>query len=316
MPDVVSRGTLFDPTLVKDLITKVAGKSSLIKLANQEPVAFNGNKYFTFTMDDEVNMVAENAAKARGGMALTPKTVVPIKVEYGARVSDEFMYGTEELKLDILRQFNEGYAKKVARGLDIMAMHRMNPRTATVSTQIDAANAFDTAIAQANIVEYDATVTNGANEAIEEAAAKIAEYADLTGVAMSRDFARDLAKTTNDEEGKGARMYPELRWGGNPGSLNGTPVDVNSTVSFGESDDKAIVGDFQNFFRWGIAKEIPLEVIQYGNPDNSEDGDLKGHNQVYLRAETYIGFAIMDPAAFAMIVAEGEGEQTEEQPAG
>ena len=81
MPDVVSRGTLFDPMLVKDLITKVAGKSSLIKLANQEPVAFNGNKYFTFTMDDEVNMVAENAAKARGGMALTPKTVVPIKVE-------------------------------------------------------------------------------------------------------------------------------------------------------------------------------------------------------------------------------------------
>lgn len=301
MAEVVNGRTLFDPELVKDLISKVQGKSALIKLANQEPVSFNGNKYFTFTMDDEVNLVAESGAKARGAMALTPKTVVPIKVEYGARVSDEFMYGAEELQLDILRQFNEGYAKKVARGLDIMAFHRMNPRTASVSTLIDEANAFDTAIDTENKVTYDATKVNGANEAIEDAAAKIAEYADLTGVAMSRDFARDLAKTTNDEEGKGARLYPELRWGGNPESLNGTPVDVNSTVSFGNSTDKAIVGDFQNFFKWGIAKEIPLEVIQYGNPDNSQEGDLKGHNQVYLRAETYIGFAIMDPAAFALV---------------
>lgn len=314
MADVVNGRTLFDPELVKDLITKVAGKSSIVKLANQEPVAFNGNKYFIFTMDDEVNLVAESAAKARGAMAVAPKTVIPVKIEYGARVSDEFMYGAEELKLDILRQFNEGYAKKVARGIDIMAFHRMNPRTATVSTLIDSANAFDTAIASANKVEFDETAVNGANEAIEDAAALIAEYADLTGVAMSRAFARELAKTTNDAEGKGARMYPELRWGGNPGSLNGTPIDVNSTVSFGESDDKAIVGDFQNFFRWGIAKEIPLEVIQYGNPDNSEEGDLKGHNQVYLRAETYVGFAIMDPAAFAMVV---DAEETEvEQPAG
>lgn len=301
MAEVVNGRTLFDPELVKDLISKVKGKSALIKLANQEPVSFNGNKYFTFTMDDEVNLVAESGSKARGAMALTPKTVVPIKVEYGARVSDEFMYGAEELQLDILRQFNEGYAKKVARGLDIMAFHRMNPRTASVSTLIDEANAFDTAIDTENKVTYDATQVNGANEAIEDAAAKIAEYADLTGVAMSRDFARDLAKTTNDEEGKGARLYPELRWGGNPESLNGTPVDVNSTVSFGNSTDKAIVGDFQNFFKWGIAKEIPLEVIQYGNPDNSQEGDLKGHNQVYLRAETYIGFAIMDPAAFALV---------------
>lgn len=302
MADVVNGRTLFDPILVNDLINKVAGKSSIVRLSASEPIAFNGNKYFTFTMADEVNLVAESGAKARGAMALAPKTVIPVKVEYGARVSDEFMYGSEELKLDILRQFNEGYAKKVARGLDIMAFHRMNPRTATVSTLIDQSNAFDTAITSGNVIEYDATATNGADAAIEEAISKIAEYADLTGIAMSRDFASALATTTADAAGNGPRLYPELRWGQNPGTINGTPVDVNSTVSFGSSDDKAIVGDFQNYFKWGIAKEIPLEVIQYGNPDNSDAGDLKGHNQVYLRAETYIGFAIMDPAAFAMVV--------------
>jgi len=41
------------------------------------------------------------------------------------------------------------------------------------------------------------------------------------------------------------------------------------------------------------AKEIPLEVIEYGNPDNdAEAGDLKGHNQVYLRCELYLGVGV------------------------
>lgn len=301
-PNVVARGTLFQPELVTDLIDKTKGHSSIATLVGSDPIAFNGNEYFTFSMDDEMNLVAENGAKARGGVTILPKTIVPLKLEYGARFSDEFKYGAEEKRIEYLRAFNEGFSKKVARALDIMAFHRMNPRTAQVSTLIDSSNAFDTAVDSGSQIEYDDTVVNGADACIEEAITKIADYADLTGIAMSKAFSAELAKTTNDAEGKGARLYPELRWGAKATSINGIPVDVNSTVSFGESDDLAILGDFQNYFKWGIAKEIPLEVIEYGNPDNSDDGDLKGHNQVYLRAEVYIGFAIMDPDAFAMVV--------------
>ena len=68
--------------------------------------------------------------------------------------------------------------------------------------------------------------------------------------------------------------------------------------------DRAIVGDFTNGFRWGYAKEIPIEIIKYGNPDNDATlGDLKGHNQIYIRGEMYIGWGILDPAAFALIKA-------------
>lgn len=43
---------------------------------------------------------------------------------------------------------------------------------------------------------------------------------------------------------------------------------------------------------------------RYGNPDNDTQlGDLKGHNQVYLRGEAYIGWGILDPSAFAHIKA-------------
>ena len=62
---------------------------------------------------------------------------------------------------------------------------------------------------------------------------------------------------------------------------------------------KAIVGDFQNAFRWGYAENIPLEIIQYGNPDGL--GDLKQTNQIVLRAEAYIGWGILDAASFAII---------------
>lgn len=50
---VLSKGSLFDPILVKDLVSKVKGKSSLAKLHAQEPLPFNGQKEFTFTMDSE-----------------------------------------------------------------------------------------------------------------------------------------------------------------------------------------------------------------------------------------------------------------------
>ena len=41
MTDQLSRGTLFDPMLVTDLINKVKGHSSLAKLSNQQAIPFN-----------------------------------------------------------------------------------------------------------------------------------------------------------------------------------------------------------------------------------------------------------------------------------
>lgn len=291
MATTLKKGELFAPETVTDLFNKVAGHSSLAKLAKSMPIAFNGNEIFTFSMDDEVNIVAEDAQKSAGTITVSPIKVVPIKVEYGSRVTDEFLYASEEKQLDILKAFNEGYSKKIARGLDIMAIHGVNPRTGTAATQIGT-NSFDTNTSITKI-EYEET---SIEDNIESAIAAIGEAYDTTGMIMSKDFSATLASLTVN----GVKQYPELAWGANPGVVRGLPVDVNSTVSFNKSNDKAIVGDFANAFRWGFAKEIPLEVIQYGDPDQSGK-DLKAYNQVYLRCETYIGWAILDPAAFARI---------------
>lgn len=300
----LSKGTLFDPVLVTELIDRVKGKSSLAQLCAQEPVPFNGQKEFVFTMGSEANLVAENAAKSAGTVALSPVIINPVKIEYGARVSDEFMYAAEEERIDILRSFNDGFAKKAARALDIMAFHGKNPRTGLVSSLLGT-NYFDNGVQAA----YEGALTSGqdANDLVENAIALISEGYDATGFAMAPSFRTKLSKLTLGGSNKQPR-FPELGWGRAPGSINGLPVSVNSTVSFGQSTDYGIIGDFENAFKWGYAKEIPLKVIEYGCPDNdTEAGDLQGHNQVYLRCELYLGWGILDKNAFALLRSGAQG---------
>lgn len=283
----LEKSTLFDPKLVGDLINKVQGASALAQLSGQTPIPFNGQKEFIFTMDSEVDVVAESGAKSHGGVTVTPKTIVPIKIEYGARVSDEFMYASEEEKIQILQAFNEGFARKVARGIDLMALHGINPRTGVASAVIGTNN-FDSVIVTPVVA---ALGLGDIDAAIEEA---IGSVDRVTGMALSPAGRAALAKLTATD---GRALFPELAWGNAPKVVNGLAVEVNDTVE----DSVAYLGDFANAFKWGFAKQIPLEVIQYGDPDNS-GLDLKGYNQVYLRAEAYVGWGILDDAAFISIV--------------
>lgn len=292
MPGTLSKGTLFDPELVKDLVNKVKGHSSLAVLSKQTPIPFNGRKEFTFTMDSEIDVVAENGKKSHGGISVDPVTILPIKVEYGARISDEFMKASEEEQIDILKAFNDGFAKKIASGLDIMALHGVNPRTGAASTVIGD-NHFDKKVTQT--VTYDETKPD-AN--IETAIALVeGSDCDITGMAIAPAVRAALAAMTKQN---GEKLYPDFAFGGKPKNLGAYSLDINKTVATGDVD-KGIVGDFANMFKWGYAKEIPMEIIEYGDPDNSGN-DLKGHNQIYIRAEAYLGWGILDGSAFARIV--------------
>lgn len=294
MADILSKGSKFDPVLVKELFDKVKGKSSLAALCDQTPIAFNGRKEFIFTMDDEVDLVAENGKKTRGSVSLAPVIIVPVKIEYGARISDEFLYASEEEQIEILRNFSDGFAKKTARGLDIMAFHGVNPRSKTASTLIGT-NHFDNGV---TVVAQDSKSPKTPDALIEDAIAAVQgnEY-DISGLTMAPSFRADLAKMVDTS---GRKIYPDLAWGNAPTSMNGIQTVTNNTVSFNSSKDLAIVGDFATAFKWGYSKDIPLEIIEYGDPDNSGQ-DLKGCGQVYIRAKAYIGWGIMDKSAFAVI---------------
>ena len=297
MANVLTRGNNLPTEIVSEMFSLVQGKSSLAKVAAAQPIPFNGTTEFTFSLDKEADIVAENGAKSNGGATYDPVTIVPVKFEYGTRTSDEFLWGTKEYRMTILRQFAEGASKKFARGFDIAAIHGVNPRTGTASAVVGN-NCFDLKVT-ANTVQYAAA---SADANIDAALAQLGDV-DANGIIISPAMRSAIASLTVS----GARKYPEFAWGATPTELGGMTLDKNGTVSFGNTNakgDHALVGDF-SAFKWGYAKEIPLEVIEYGNPDNdAQAGDLKGHNQVYLRAEVYIGWGILAPTYFSRVTVE------------
>jgi len=290
-------GTNFPTELVAEMFSAVQGHSALAKLSGGKPIPFSGETTMVFSMNGEASIVGEGANKPAGDASVTPKTIRPVKFVYQHRVSDEFVYASEEGKLNYLQTFADGFAKKIARGLDIAAMHGINPADLANAT-FKATNSFDGQVS--NVVTYAAANVD-AN--IDAAIATITSAGrEVTGLALSPTAGSALAALKVN----GVAQFPEFRFGQNPDAFYGMDSDVNSTVSVtgaatGSETDHVIVGDFQNAFKWGYAKNIPLEVIAYGDPDGL--GDLKRSNEVVLRAEAYIGWGILDPASFARVKA-------------
>lgn len=293
----LKQGTLFQPELVKELISKVQGRSVLAKLSSQTPIPFNGVEQFIFSLEGNAQIVGEGKQKGDGKATIEPKVIKPLKFVYQARITDEFKYASEEKQLEYLSQFAEGFAKKIADAFDIAAIHGLEPKGLTDATFRDT-NSFDGLIT-ANIVNYaEEKFDDNIDAAVQQIVAKGGE---VTGVALSPVGGQSLAKLKVN----GVSQYPEFRFGQNPDSFYGMKSDVNKnlTVTGGTAQtDHAIVGDFENRFKWGYAENIPMEIIEYGDPDGA-GRDLKAYNEILLRAEAFIGWGILDADAFARVKA-------------
>nr|DAR30430.1 MAG TPA: major capsid protein [Caudoviricetes sp.] len=293
----LKQSTLFKPELVKELISKVQGRSVLAKLSSQTPIPFNGVEQFIFSLEGNAQIVGEGQQKLGGKAIIEPKVIKPLKFVYQARITDEFKYASEEKQLEYLSQFAEGFAKKIADAFDIAAIHGLEPKGLTDATFRDT-NSFDGLIT-ANIVSYaEEKFDDNIDAAVQQIVAKGGE---VTGVALSPVGGQSLAKLKVN----GVSQYPEFRFGQNPDSFYGMKSDVNKnlTVIGGTAQtDHAIVGDFENRFKWGYAENIPMEIIEYGDPDGA-GRDLKAYNEILLRAEAFIGWGILDADAFARVKA-------------
>ncbi len=194
-------------------------------------------------------------------------------------------------------------AEALARALDLIVYHGINPLTGAALAG-SPAKILDTA----NQVEIN--VANP-DEDIDAAVGLILAdgFYSVNGIAFDPTFAYSLATIRDDDSGR--KRFPELGTGQGVTSFNGLDAAVSTTVSAPEAaisggayqssnpTVKAILGDFKGALRWGVQREVPIEVIRFGDPDGS--GDLKRQNQIALRAEVVYGYAIMDTDAFAVI---------------
>lgn len=289
-------GDLFPQEVVTDILSKVKGHSTLAKLSNQEPVPFTGTEQFIFNLEGNAQIVGEGELKKDGKATIESKVIKPVKVVYQARITDEFKYAAMEKQLQYMKAFIEGYAVKMSQAFDIAALHGLEPRSMS-DASFKETNSFDGLVTD-NVIEYNAlNIEDDIDTAVQTVALT---DGDVTGLGLSPQAASALGKV----EVNGVKQYPEFRFGQRPDAFHGMTTDVNKTLTMvgeGAEKDHVIVGDFQNSFKWGYAENIPLEIIEYGDPDGL-GRDLKAYNEILLRAESYIGWGILLPENFARII--------------
>ena len=283
-------GDMFPVQTVQDIFSKVKGHSTLAKLTTQEPIPFTGTETFVFNLEGNAEMVGEGNPSSAGNATMKPKVIKPVLITYQARVSEEFVHCSEEKQLSYLKSFIDGLAKKVAQAIDIASFHGLEPKSMT-DASFKATNSFDGLIT-GNVVTFEA-------DKIDETIT--ANDCEVNGIALSPAAGAALGKIKVN----GVVQYPEYRFGQNPDSFYGMKSDVNktlTTVASTAKKDHVIVGDFENAVKWGYAENIPLEIIEYGDPDGA-GRDLKRYREVCLRTEVYAGWGILDEQAFARVEA-------------
>ena len=289
-------GTLFKPELVTEIMSKVQGHSVLAKLSQQTPIPFNGVEQFIFNLDGNAQIVGEGEQKGAGSATVSSKVIKPMKFVYQARMTNEFKYASEEKKLNFLKHYADGFAKKMAEAFDIAALHGLEPKTLS-DASFKATNSFDGQIT-GNVITYNADqIDDNIDAAVQTIVTK---GGIVTGLALSPVAGQALSKRKDKFDNA---MFPEFRFGQNPDNFFGMTSDINRTLTTTggtAKTDHAIVGDFQNKFKWGYAENIPMEIIEYGDPDGA-GRDLKAYNEICLRTEAFIGWGILDEEAFARV---------------
>jgi hypothetical protein len=296
---VLQTGSLTIPTQIIDpWLGKVQYGSSVATLSDSIPMKFGAGASTTFDIG-EAEYVAEAAQK--GASSFTPTTVqiAPRKFHKTVRWTEEVKWADEDHQLEVLSQILNLIQPSLSRALDFGVYHGINPATgATVAAMTDAG----VLSATTNVVEVESTDKAYANVDAADALVLADGY-------MPRDIALDPAFAAKFATLRGAsseqKLYPGLTYATAPaGSLDAHRSSVSKTVgavgvAASPTNVLGFVGDFSGI-RWGVQKEIGLELIEYGDPDGQ--GDLKRNNQVAFRAEVVYGWGIADLNAFAKII--------------
>lgn len=302
---------LLPRNIADGMIVKTQSTSTVAKLSGAEPQQFGETDYLIFDSFPRAEFVEEGAQKSSTKGAFRSVTAKPRKAQVTMRFNQEVKWADEDYQLNVLSQLAAKGSEALSRALDLGLYHRIQPKTGQVISGWDN---YLTATTKA--VEYTAG-TDELDQAIRESVGLLVNDADdpvtPTGIALDPTTVWDLGnlQTKNaDGSPSGVQRYPQLGLGTEIDSFLGLSAAVGNTVSgrpeaAADTGVKALVGDFQNGVRWGIQRNLPVELIEYGDPDGTGE-DLKGRNQIALRLEIVFGWYVFTDR-FAKIVAPAAG---------
>lgn len=283
------------PTEVaQEILRKAQGSSTIQVLSPSTPALFKNVENVIFTKEPEAEFVGEGGKKSSMEPKFAPVKGEIHKAQVTVRMSDEVRWADEDSQLGIIDAITDASAKAVGRALDYGVYHAVNPATGAA---VDGMTALT---AGANAV----TATSDASADLDSLVSAVNEDYNVSGIALSKPWANQLRKIRVAATGQ--RLYPEIPINLQVGTLDGisaaTSNTVNGALAKTATNVLAILGDF-SLIKWGIVRDLGLEVIEYGDPDGL--GDLKNLNQIAYRTEVVYSWAVMDPKGFAVLKAVG-----------
>lgn len=279
--------------LAQGIWQKAEGGSAVVALSQARPMLFGETNIMTLDTAPKAEFVAEGGTKSASDAVIGVRKVMPRKAQVTLRFNEEVKWADEDYQLEVLQTLADAGGRALYRGLDIAAFHAINPLSGAVMADVP------------HLTETTNKVTAGDDAELDlEAAAGlvVADGFRPTGVALDSAYGWTLATARYAD---GRKKFPDMALNADLASVSGIRSYTTDTVSASKEASvptgvNAIVGDWETF-AWGIQRNMPVKLIEYGDPDGK--GDLQRNNQIALRLEMVFGWALLDLNAFAVIEA-------------
>lgn len=276
------------------MVDNAPTQSTVARLSGAEAQRFGETDYILFNDFPKAEFVEEGADKASTTGGYTSVTSKPHKAQVTMRFNQEVQWADEDYQIGILNDLANAGTTALSRALDLGVYHRINPLTGSVISGWD-----NYVTKTTNRIEID---TADADQDIRSAVGLLVNRDNATqvnGLAIDPKFAWALAGLQSknaDGSPSGNPRYPSLGFGTNITDFLGINAAQGNTVSgTPEATDtkvRAIAGDFTSGIRWGVQRNLPVELIKYGDPDGQ--GDLSRKNQIALRLEIVYGWYVFE----------------------
>ena len=299
MAVLATTGITLPKNIAKGMFAKALTGSAVAALSGAEPQEFGEVTHMTLTGRPRAELVGEAANKSDTNATFGTKVVTPHKFQVTMRFNQEVKWADDAYQLGVLKTLADEGGLALSRALDLGVFHGINPLAGTAAASIVVGDRIGTTT---NAVEITTATLTTPDLVIEQAAGLvIADGYIPNGIAFDPRYAWTIATSRYAD---GRKKYPELGFGQNVTSFEGLNAYSSSTVSglpeaSADTGLKAIVGQW-DLLRWGVQVRVPVEVIEFGNPDGL--GDLKRQNQLALRLEVVYGWGVMDLDGFSLVV--------------
>lgn len=291
----LATGSITIPTQqLEPWLGKIKNGSAVARLSDSIPMVYGAGEAWVWSIG-EAEYVAEGAQKGASTATKTTQSIKPFKFHKTLRFNEEILWADEDHQLQVVESILTEIQPALSRALDFGVFHEINPTGGAVVAAMNGGLTDTT-----NLVEYAAAdkpyVSLDAADAL-----VLADGYLPRDIALAPTYASKFSslRGTNSEQ----KLYPNFKLTTEVSELDNHRASVSNTVSGAgviAVDTKVLgfVGDF-SAIRWGIQRDLGLELIKYGDPDGG--GDLKRNNQVAFRAEVVYGWGIASLDAFAKI---------------